>query len=302
MRAVSASLISVVCAVHNGERYVAEAIDGVLAQAGVELELIVVDDGSTDGTADILAAAAQDPRVTVVSQANRGVAAARNAGMARARGEFIAFIDADDVWLADKLRRQLELFRKGPSLAIVFTGYAITDEALRPREVVLRSDLRRWMLLESNGPLLSSTGMVRVGAVGRELRFNEALSTSADLEFAWRAARCGGEATVRAPLVLYRSHSSQMHLDLTQMRRDVDAIYDIVFPPGDPATASARRRGQANMHTRIVIQDLRSGRLSAAWHGICAALRLGPSRVVLLPLGALRRRAIRHALRFIAPR
>jgi glycosyltransferase involved in cell wall biosynthesis len=295
-------LISVVCAVHNGERFISEAIDGVLAQAGVRLELILVDDGSTDGTPDVLAARAKDGRVTVVTQVNRGVAAARNAGISRARGEFVAFLDADDVWRPDKLKRQVDLLCSDPQLAIAFTGYAITDERLRPREVVLSSDLRRWMLLEDNGPLLSSTAMVRVSAVGPDLRFDEVLSTSADLEFAWRMSARGGAATVRAPLVLYRTHPMQMHLDMDAMERDVNAIYDLLFPLRDGRTEPERRRGQANMYTRLAIHDLRSGRLGAARRRVGLVLRLAPSRLLLLPFGALRRRAIRHALRFVTHR
>jgi glycosyltransferase involved in cell wall biosynthesis len=290
------SLISVVCAVHNGERYVAEAIASVLGQRDVELELVVVDDGSSDGTPPILAEKAADPRVRVVTQVNRGVAAARNAGIAATRGDFVALIDADDVWRPDKLARQLALFRADPDLAIAFTGYAFTDEWLHTRGVVLHSDLRHWMLLEGDGPGLSSTAMVRVSALGDELRFHEELSTSADLEFAWRASRRGGVATVRAPLVLYRTHGSQMHRNFDIMERDVNAIYTIVFAGDDHARD--QRRGRANMHTRIAIHALRAGRVNEARHRIGAVLRLAPSRLLLMPLGATRRRALRKLLRF----
>jgi len=114
-------MISVVIAVYNGEAYVADAIRSVLAQAGVELELIVVDDGSTDATPGITRGFS-DPRLTVLRQENRGVAAARNAGIARARGEFIAFLDADDVWLPTKLQRQMQLFSERPEVGLAYTG------------------------------------------------------------------------------------------------------------------------------------------------------------------------------------
>lgn len=296
-------MISVVCAVHNGMHYVSEAIESVLAQTNVDLELIIVDDGSTDGTASILVdSRAGDRRVRVITQANRGVAAARNAGMAAARGAFVAFIDADDVWLPSKLERQLELFREDPDLALAFTGYAVTDEQLRRRGVVLSSDIQRWMLLEGNGPGLSSTAMVRVAAMGADMRFQHALSTSADLEFAWRASTRGAVATVRAPLVLYRTHGSQMHRNFEIMERDVNAIYDMVFAGEDEETCALRRRGRANMHTRMAIHDLRAWRLAFARQRVGRVLRLAPSRLVLLPLGALRRKAIRYGLRFLPTR
>jgi glycosyltransferase involved in cell wall biosynthesis len=293
-------LISIVCAVHNGERFIGEAITSAMAQTGVDLELVVVDDGSTDTTPAILAEkAAGDRRITVVTQENRGVAVARNRAIAEARGEFVAFLDADDVWMPDKLQRQLELFQRDPRLALAFTGYAITDESLRTREVVLSGDLRGWLLLEGNGPGLSSSGMVRRGAVGDDLRFHEELSTSADLEFAWRTSQRGGVATVRAPLVLYRTHGSQMHSNLDAMHRDVCVIYDLVFAGDDPASAAARRRGMANLYTRFAVHDLRAGRPVSAWRYTRRVLALAPSRVILLPTGAAWRRAVRYSLRFL---
>jgi len=234
-----------------------------------------------------------------VSQENRGVARARNRAISHARGTFVAFLDADDVWMPDKLQRQLELFDRDPGLAIAFTGYAITDEALRTREVVLAGDLRGWILLEGNGPALSSTGMVRRSALGSELRFHEQLSTSADLELAWRAAKCGGVATVRAPLVLYRMHGSQMHANLDVMSRDVHVIYDLVFPRGDPETAALRRRGLANLHTRFAVDALLQRSPRRALGHLRRVLRLAPGRVVMLPLGALWRRAVRYSLRVL---
>src|SRR5919202_5332730 len=166
MNASPRPVISIVCAVHNGERFIGEAITSAMAQTGVELELVVVDDGSTDSTPAILAEKAkQDSRITVVTQRNRGVAFARNVAIQHTAGDYVAFLDADDVWMPDKLQRQLELFERDPRVALAFTGYAITDDALHTREVVLRADLKGWLLLEGNGPGLSSSGMVRRGAL-----------------------------------------------------------------------------------------------------------------------------------------
>jgi glycosyltransferase involved in cell wall biosynthesis len=293
----SSHLVSVVCAVHNGERFLAEAIASVMAQIRVDLELVVVDDGSTDGTPAILAEKAEDPRVRVLTQENRGVAAARNAGMAVARGDLIAFLDADDVWLPDKLQRQVELF-DDRRVALAFTGYAITDESLRTRGVVLHGDLRKWLLLEGNGSLLSSSGMVRRDALASDLTFDEMLSISADAEFAWRAARHGAVASVRAPLVLYRTHDAQMHTDLRALERDVHAIYDKLFVPGS-ADDTLRRRGLANLYTRLAVDDMLSGEPAAALRHVRKALQLAPARLVGMPLGAAWRRTVRHLLRFL---
>jgi glycosyltransferase involved in cell wall biosynthesis len=101
-------LVSVVIPAYNRAAYLAEAIDSVLAQTYAPTEIIVVDDGSADDTADV--AAAYGPRVTLLRQANAGVSTARNTGVARANGEFIALLDSDDRWLPEKLTLQLPLF------------------------------------------------------------------------------------------------------------------------------------------------------------------------------------------------
>ena len=104
-------LVSVVIPVYNGERFLAQAIESVLGQTWREVEVIVVDDGSSDHSGEI---ARRFAPVRCLRQDNAGQAAARNRGAAAATGRFLAFLDADDLWLADKLERQLTAFRSAP--------------------------------------------------------------------------------------------------------------------------------------------------------------------------------------------
>src|SRR4051812_5349711 len=99
-------LVSVIIPAYNRKAMLCESIDSVLAQNCRDFELIVVDDGSTDGTADELAAR-YGTRIRVLKQANRGVAAARNLGVSRSCGEYIAFLDSDDLWKPGKLTAQI---------------------------------------------------------------------------------------------------------------------------------------------------------------------------------------------------
>jgi glycosyltransferase involved in cell wall biosynthesis len=117
--------VSVIIIAYNGEAYLAQAIDSVLAQTFQDFELLVVDDGSRDRTRRIAEAyrTAQRPRVRVLSHddnGNHGMSAARNLGLSQARGEFIAFLDADDVWLPEKLAEQVAILRNRPEVGLVY--------------------------------------------------------------------------------------------------------------------------------------------------------------------------------------
>ena len=113
-------LVSIIMPCYNGEAFLAEAVGSVLAQTFRDFELIVVDDGSTDGSADILARYV-DP-VRVIRQTNRGVSAARNVGIAAARGDFIAFLDADDTWESEFLDEMVKGMAD-PRTAIAYCGW-----------------------------------------------------------------------------------------------------------------------------------------------------------------------------------
>jgi len=112
-------LVSCIVPAYNGERFLAEAIESILAQSYSNVQLIVVDDGSTDGTPQV--AARFEDRITYVRQENAGPAAARNRGLKEVQGEFIAFLDADDLWEETKLERQLARFQERPELSYSVT-------------------------------------------------------------------------------------------------------------------------------------------------------------------------------------
>ncbi len=120
--------VSVVIPVYNGAGLVGSAIRSVLAQTLLPYEIIVVNDGSTDETLDALLVFRDS--ITVITTINRGVSCARNTGIRAARGDWIAFLDADDVWNADKLERQFALLAQHPSAAFCFCDYRYFDKQL----------------------------------------------------------------------------------------------------------------------------------------------------------------------------
>lgn len=288
--------VSVIIPAYNAERFVGEAIESVLAQTWRDLECIVVDDGSTDATG-VIASGFDDPRVVVVSKKNeRTVALARNVGLDAARAPLIAFLDADDVWLPPKLEKQIALLRRRADVGLVVCGYAISDEQLHPRTIIVpdrwRLDLRDWLLQQGNGIGVSSTGLLRRDVVDIVGRFNPLLSVSEDCDFATRVAEKFTVECVDEALVLYRAHNGQGHLNLRAFEHDMTWIYE--DRRGRLLTPKEYRTGMSNLHTRLMVYRTAQGDLRTAGRHLRVALRHAPLRLVRLPAEAFVRRARRR--------
>ena len=130
---MSAPLVSVVIPAYNAAGFVRRAVDSVLAQTFADFELLVVDDGSTDGTREVLAG--YGDRLRVLAQPNGGPAAARNQGLHHAQGEYVAFLDADDHWLPQKLSRQLQLMSTRPEVGFCSTATSVVTDSGAPAGV-----------------------------------------------------------------------------------------------------------------------------------------------------------------------
>jgi glycosyltransferase involved in cell wall biosynthesis len=200
------SLVSAVIPVYNGEQYLAEAIASVLAQDYRPLEVIVVDDGSTDRSGEI---AQSYPLVRCIRQPHLGVSAARNAGIAAAGGEFIAFLDADDVWMPDKLTVQV-----GYLLAHPDVGFAFARQRFLFEQGV---DAPRWypqeLLTQGHAGFVPSTLVARKAVFERAGGFDTALSHGEDTEWLLRAKDCGiPMGIVQETLLLRRVHSGNVSL------------------------------------------------------------------------------------------
>lgn len=285
--------VTAVIPVFNGERYLAAAVESVLSQSEVT-ECVVVDDGSTDGTEDVCRAFGND--IVLVRQPNGGVASARNAGVAVAGGSYVAFLDADDLWMPEKSAVQLEAMQRWPQSGWSYCGFRMVDERGRRRFDVLPSALAARldgaMHMEGFGFGFSFAAMVTREALDAVGPFDTDLSTSADLDYVWRLSRRFGAVGVPAPLAIYRQHRSQMHLDTAALLHDYQRIVDVAFPVDDPIALRHRRRSLANLHTHVAASLVRAGSLGAGLASVRLAVHESPSRLVLLPVGALRRRAV----------
>jgi glycosyltransferase involved in cell wall biosynthesis len=227
-----APTVSVILPVFNRERYLADSIESVLSQTFADWELVVVDDGSSDGSPAIIERyrLSFPGKVKPVFQANAGVAAARNRGITASTGELIAFIDSDDLWHPRKLERQVEAFRAAAGVAFVYTGYEIIDSAGRSLGTVqpdprFQGDIYEKLWTVHNrilGPTIMATRemLYRVGL------FDERLRAGENLDLRIKLARVGPVAFVTDSLYRYRRHPESLSADwrgtLEQTRRLID--------------------------------------------------------------------------------
>ncbi len=241
-------LVSVVMPAYNAAATITAAIHSVLRQTYPQWELIVVDDGSTDGTARRVLAFGD--RVRYLRQEHLGPGAARNRGVAEARGHVVAFLDADDLWLPEKLERQMTVLRQEPTLDAVQCGaYLVSDalEVIEHRRCRQGRDTYLDALLFRNMPALASTLLARkpcLEAIG---------GFSTDREEVWdfgcRLLRRHRLRSLPESLVLYRQHAGNRSHDLEIFRDSGIRTLQRVF--ADPELSPAIRRREMMIWARF---------------------------------------------------
>jgi glycosyltransferase involved in cell wall biosynthesis len=198
---MSASAVSVVMPVYNVEAYVAEAIRSVLAQSFGDFELIIVDDGGNDASMAICRRI-KDPRIRIISQPNRGLAGARNTGIAAARGRFVALLDADDRWAPEKLMLHVIHLDSNVHVDVSYAGSRLIDAEGDPMRIAMRPRLtgvEPAHILMRNPVGNGSAAVIRATALGRVMFahpdepdrrcwFDESFRQSEDIEMWLRMA------------------------------------------------------------------------------------------------------------------
>lgn len=231
-------LISVVIPAYNSEKFLGECLESVLRQSYPDFEIIVVNDGSTDSTDEILKEYAErDSRVRFVTQSNGGQATARNTGTARARGEWIAFLDADDTWHPGKLAAQIELIQKS-EIDLVYTGIVMVNEkgqtlgqyAGRP----LPANPRWAGLVAGSNPICTSSTLVRREALSKVGGFHKGLEPTEDWELWVRLLAANFRpGFVAEKLVNYTIHSSNASAQPDRIIKSTMLTLDHLFEQGE---------------------------------------------------------------------
>ncbi|MBV6625063.1 MAG: glycosyltransferase [Rivularia sp. (in: Bacteria)] len=219
---------SIIIPAYNAITYLPETLESLLNQTFTDFEVLIVDDGSYDNIID-WAAEIKDPRVRFFSQNNKGVSAARNLGIKQAKGEYIAFLDADDLWESTKLEKQLQLLKNNPSLGLVHTEMLVIDEQSKSLGRKFTSNvegdaLKR--LLERN-TIVTSSVIVRHSCLQAVGNFDENLTSSEDWELWVRIASRYFIAQIKEPLVYYRQHANNTTKNWQMLEQDLSSIEQV---------------------------------------------------------------------------
>ena len=226
------SLISCIVPVYNGERYLREAVNSILAQTYRPLKVIVADDGSTDGTPTV--AAAYGDRITYLRQTNLGYAAAKNLGLSVAEGNFIAFLDADDVWHTEKLERQMARMQAQPPIDLCFTRYEnfwmpeLAKEQRRYEKHPLSQPQSAWSI---------STLLARRAVFEQFGNFDDGVRPLENMTWFLRASAGGAVIEILSDILMYRRFNPE------SFTRDRTRLVNNFFPILKEWRDYQRRRG-----------------------------------------------------------
>jgi glycosyltransferase involved in cell wall biosynthesis len=290
-------LVSVVIPAYNVGPHIAEAIDSVLAQDYSPFEVIVVDDGSSDDTAEVVAM--RYPQVTLIRKPNGGAATARNAGIRAARGEFIAFLDADDIWLPGKLGAQVDHFASHPEISMVCTAFAqwLSDaNGVFPDPLAVIPDpgsavtgaidreLSGWIyhkLLLRNF-VWTTTVMMRRSLIDRIGLYDESYRLGQDYDYFLRAARETQVHRLSRAYALYRQHpgsATARGIDYNYAARIVlraRDVWGLASPNGERITPKEFQERVHTIHFMCGYRFFQRGNAATAFDEFSAAVREKP--------------------------
>ena len=282
--------VSVIIPAYNASEFLLETLRSAAGQTLRDLEIIVVDDGSTDDTAELAHRfAREDPRVRVLEQANGGVAWARNHGIEASSGQFVAPLDADDLWSPDKLQRQVSRFEAGGDrVGLVYCWWMVVDREAKPvypaypwrvRGAGFDSLLRTNYVGCASIPMFRSGALSEVGLYDSGLRDRDAQGCE-DWDLSLRIAERYEVDYVDDYLVRYRTFSDSMSCNTDRMRRSHEMVLSQTVARVPSIRGSVVRRSRSELLLYLAFVQLRTGDRAGAIGMAMKAWMMQP----LLPL------------------
>lgn len=288
----SQPLVSVIIPCFNCAALVGETLDSVARQSWRNLEIIAVDDQSTDNTREVLAAyATREPRLRIVHKENGGCASARNAGISVAEGEFIAVIDADDLWAPTYIEKHLARFKADPKLGVGYTPVRFisfngqfTGEVTRPK----LDDITSQDLLEGN-PAGCAMMIARRAVFDEVGLYNDKLRRAEDQEWLFRVTLSPWKiAGFAEPLADYRNSPAGLSADLEAQRKAYLELLEHVRKLAPDVVARGYQRAVGSMLHYMARRAIRMGKSrEAVRHYLVEALKLAPELLLTKPVPTL---------------
>ena len=266
-------LISVIIPVYNGEKTIRETIESVLSQTFTDFELIVINDGSQDATLQIVERI-QDARLKVFSYPNSGQATSRNRGIARACGEYISFIDADDLWTPDKLEAQLRALQDNPQAAVAYSWTKCIDElgqfSRRGSHISATGDVYGKLLLidfieNGSNPLIRRQALIKVGS------FDESLPAAEDWDMWLRLAACYEFVAVPSSQILYRQSANSWSANVLKQGAGSLQVMERAFNQAPESLQHLKPASLANIYKGLTFKALEGPGAPARQRGLTAA-------------------------------
>ncbi|MBO0349486.1 glycosyltransferase [Phormidium pseudopriestleyi FRX01] len=276
------AVISVIIPAYNAENTIKDTINSVLQQTFSDLELIVINDGSTDTTLEIISHS-PDPRIQVFSYPNSGASTSRNRGFAQASGEYIAFLDADDLWTPDKLEAQLTALKTHPQADIAYSWSDCIDESSRflrrGGHITINGDglpklLMMDILENGSNPLIRRQALIEVGG------FDESLPAGQDWDFYLRLAVKHSFVTVPRSQVLYRISANSLSANVFKLETGCLRVLDRAYRQAPESLQHLKPYSLGNLYKYLTFKALEGNpkrlKAIAALRFLSQAIRYDP--------------------------
>jgi glycosyltransferase involved in cell wall biosynthesis len=275
--------VSVIIPNYNYACFLVEAIESVLAQTYPIHEIIVVDDGSTDNSIEVIKQFGD--QIKLICQKNSGVSTARNNGVKYSSGDFIAFLDADDVWLPTKTEKQLQLLLSDKKIGFVTCGIREFDNCNRTIEINLNGQngwkaeelllFRPVVVGPGSTALIPRKVFEQVGGFDERSDFHGA----EDWEFCYRIACATKLGFVNEVLVDYRNHGNGNHLKINRVERAMMLAYEKIFTHASEKTLKLRNQAYGNFHTILAGSYFQAKNYPAFFSNMIKSLRFTPQNI-----------------------
>jgi len=205
--------VSIIIPTYNQSQYLEEAIESVLNQTYKNIEIIIVDDGSTDNTSEVVKSF--DNKIIYIQQKNKGASGARNTGIKKANGQYIAFLDADDMWLKNKLEKQIEFIQNNPEIGLLGTGcYQMIDmsKMIHKKIFPAKNEILQKDLIKYN-PFIQSSVMIKKDVFNHIDLYDEKFKESEDYDLWLRIAQKYKVANLEQSLVTKKYYAKGLSKD-----------------------------------------------------------------------------------------